>query len=180
MNISGSERRDSKRLIVEKYLLTAFNYRMTDVQAAMGCSQLRQLPEFVEKRRKIDGYYHAYFGDISWLELPFEPHDVRSNWQSYSIRVLPHAPRSRDGIIRYLFNQDICCIPGIRNAYWENPYAHVSNKLPASHEAQASEIIFPLYVNLTKEDIKRIAALLRKLNQGRRPREAKRERHAYS
>src|SRR3989338_1003630 len=94
MNISGVERKDSNKVIVEKYLFTAFNYRMTDLQAAIGLPQLRRLPEFIAKRREINDFYHQYLGDIPWLELPFEPDYAKSNWQSYSVNVLDTAPRS--------------------------------------------------------------------------------------
>lgn len=163
MNISGAERKKANKVIVEKYLMTAFNYRMTDVQAAIGLAQLDRLPGFIVQRRRIDGFYHKYLKDISWLELPFEPAYARSNWQSYSIKILDHAPCPRDEIIQYLFQGGVCCIPGIRNAYTECPYAHVPYHLPMSDQAQASVIIFPFYVGLKESDVRRMGRLLRAL-----------------
>lgn len=160
MNISGADRKTSDKVILEEYLLTGFNYRMTDIQASVGLVQLSRLPEFFEKRRVIDRWYRKYLKNVDWLELPLEPEYARANWQTYPARVLKNALFSRDDLIQHLFDNDIASIPGVMNAHQTKPYRQQNCSLPNSECARQEVIMLPFYVDLNEDDIKRIADVL--------------------
>ena len=72
-----------------------YNYRLTDVQAAIGREQLKRLPELIDRRRELASEYVALLHDIPDLKLPLEPEWARSNWQSYCVRLPANASQKR-------------------------------------------------------------------------------------
>jgi dTDP-4-amino-4,6-dideoxygalactose transaminase len=148
MTSPDTVRHSSQKVIFEEYVTTGFNYRMTDVQAAIGIEQLKRLPGFLDERRRIASLYHRRLKDVSWLEPPQDPSYCRSNWQSYPVRVLPHAPVSRDTLMQLLLDAGISTRRGIMNAHQEPPYSS-SFVLPQSEKARDSVVLLPLYAGLT-------------------------------
>jgi dTDP-4-amino-4,6-dideoxygalactose transaminase len=82
MSVNDKVRHDSKKVIFEDHLEVGYNYRMTDIQAAVGIKQLEKLDMIVEERRKIAHRYHEAFKDIDFFRLPFEPDYAFTNFQS--------------------------------------------------------------------------------------------------
>ena len=83
--------------------MVGFNYRMTDIQAAVGRMQLKRLPELVSRRRSVAARYGELLGNFEGMHLPTEPRWARCNWQSYCVRlpgranqraVMQNSPRS--------------------------------------------------------------------------------------
>jgi dTDP-4-amino-4,6-dideoxygalactose transaminase len=163
MSVSDTVRHESKSIIFEEYPILGYNYRMTDIQAAIGLEQLKKLPKFIDKRKKIDKLYRKYLKDISWLKLPKEPDYAHCNWQSYPIRILTNSPVSRNDLMQYLLNEGIATKPGIMNAHQEKVYSSQKSKLPESEEAREKVVLLPIYQNLREEDIKRISHIMGKL-----------------
>jgi dTDP-4-amino-4,6-dideoxygalactose transaminase len=159
MSISDTVRHNAKKVIFEEYLTIAFNYRMTDIQAAVGIEQLKKLPEMIQGRRAIDKLYRNFMKDIKWLQLPVQPYYARSNWQSYPVRVLPDAPVSRDGLMQYFLDSGVSAKPGIMNAHKEKAYSKMENTLPESEKARDEVILLPVFKGLSEEDIRRICKL---------------------
>lgn len=87
MSVSDRARHQSATVVAETYECFAFNYRMTDVQAAIGRMQLKLLPTLVEERRELAANYTKLLRDIAGLGLPQEPAWAKSNWQSYCVRL---------------------------------------------------------------------------------------------
>jgi dTDP-4-amino-4,6-dideoxygalactose transaminase len=133
---------------------------MTDIQAAMGLEQLKRLPDFIAQRHALDAIYHETCGDIPWLALPTAPANTRPNWQSYPVRVLEHAPMSRNDIMQTLLEQGIMTKPGIMNAHQYRPYQSTYFDLRESDAAREQVILLPMYHHLQRTDIERIAAAL--------------------
>ncbi|MBZ0165811.1 MAG: DegT/DnrJ/EryC1/StrS family aminotransferase [Candidatus Omnitrophica bacterium] len=153
MEVSDLERHQSKTLQFESYSTTAYNYRMTDIQAAMGIEQLKKLPQMVVRRREIVAEYCRRLGDIKHIQCAVEPHYGRSNWQSFTIRILPTSPRSRDEVMQFLMESDIATRRGIMNSHQEEPYRNEMWTLPASEEARDNVIILPLYYKLSDKGL---------------------------
>ena len=86
MSVPDTVRHGSPQVIFEDYLIVGFNYRMTDIQAAVGRKQLKRLPDLVARRRTLAARYAELLGNIEGLRLPAEPDWARSNWQSYCVR----------------------------------------------------------------------------------------------
>lgn len=149
MSVPDTVRHNSRTVIFEEYVNTGFNYRMTDVQAAIGIEQLKRLPGFLEGRRKIADFYFRTLKEVPWLEPPHEPADCRTNWQSFPVRVLDRAPLSRDALMQRLLDEEISTRRGIMNAHQEPAYT-TKWSLPDSEQARDSVLLLPLYTGMTE------------------------------
>ena len=155
MTVPDTVRHSASRVIFEDYVTTGFNYRMTDVQAAIGIEQLRKLPVFLSERRKIAALYHELLKDTSWLETPQEPPYCRTNWQSYPVRVRHDSPVSRDALMQHLLDLGISTRRGIMNAHQEPAYDSISS-LQNSEQARDSVILLPLFNGMKEEEIEEV------------------------
>jgi perosamine synthetase len=120
MSVADTVRHSSAKVISESYPELGFNYRMTDLQAAIGREQLRRLPEMVSRRRELAQHYAELLGDIPGLRLPAEPDWARSNWQSYCVR-LPSRARQRQ-VMQRMLDAGIATRRGIMCAHREPAY----------------------------------------------------------
>ena len=144
-------------MIFEDYLVVGYNYRMTDMQAAVGRKQLAKLPDIVARRRAIASRYAELLGNIEGLRLPFEPDWARSNWQSYCVR-LPDRVDQR-AVMQNLLDQGIATRRGIMCSHRETPYAGEKplHDLRQSELAQDHAILLPIYAQMNEEDQVRVA-----------------------
>ncbi|MCA9399751.1 MAG: DegT/DnrJ/EryC1/StrS family aminotransferase, partial [Candidatus Omnitrophica bacterium] len=161
MSVSDIQRHQSKEVIIEEYPVVGFNYRMTDIQAAVGLVQLKNLPGVLEKRRAIARYYQEHLKDIAWLRLPEEPENASSNWQSFCIEILDNAPFGRNQIMQKLRDKGILTRLGIMNAHKEPPYRPQQWSLPYSEQMRAQAMILPVYVSMTEQDMARVVEALK-------------------
>jgi perosamine synthetase len=166
MSVPDTVRHGSQQVIFEDYLVIGFNYRMTDVQAAVGRKQLERLPDLVSRRRAIAASYAELLGNIDGLALPVEPEWARSNWQSYCVR-LPNRVDQK-AVMQSLLNQGIATRRGIMCSHREPPYSSEKqhHDLRQSELAQDNSILLPIYTQMTEDDVARVAnALRRELRQ---------------
>jgi dTDP-4-amino-4,6-dideoxygalactose transaminase len=160
MTISDYMRHHAAAGAAEHYSITGYNYRMSDIQAAIGIEQLNKMPGFIRARRQINAWYRHYLRGISWLQLPHEPAYAKTNWQSYPIRLLQHAPVKPRELIRFFAARGIATKPGIMNAHQEMPYNKTPCALPHSEHARQEVLLFPCYVGLKESDIRAMRKLL--------------------
>jgi len=153
--------RSGGRVILDDYLMVGFNYRMTDIQAAIGRSQLARLPDIVARRRRLAARYQALLGAVEDLGLPSEPQWARSNWRSYCVR-LPDAADQR-GVMQALLDRGVATQRGVMCAHREPPYANgaVHADLRLSERAQDRTILLPLYAQMSDGDQECVANALR-------------------
>ena len=163
MNVSDVDRYKADEFIIEEYVTTAFNYRMTDIQAAVGLEQIKRLPYFLLKRREIDQWYRQYLSGIPWLKLLAEPSYARSNWQSYPVMLVDNAPLSRDAVIQHLLDKGISARPGVMNASQEIPYRGNKTSLPTSEYLRENTILVPIYHTLDELSIRLILEALKSI-----------------
>ena len=161
MSVPDTVRHGSPQVIFEDYLVVGFNYRMTDIQAAVGRKQLERLPELVARRRALASRYNELLGNIEGLRLPFEPSWARSNWQSYCVR-LPDRVDQRT-VMQNLLDQGIATRRGIMCSHREAPYADEKPRhdLRQSELAQDQAILLPIYAQMSEDDQTRVATALR-------------------
>jgi dTDP-4-amino-4,6-dideoxygalactose transaminase len=161
MSVPDTVRHGSARVLFEAYPLVGYNYRMTDIQAAVGREQLKRLPQIIAGRRAIAEQYRQLLGDVPELELPDEPDWARSNWQSYCVR-LPQNCDQRNAM-QQILDRGIATRRGIMCSHREIPYlaAEPVLPLPRSEEAQDRSIILPLYVQMSRDDVERVCAAVR-------------------
>lgn len=161
MSVSDRVRYNADKVIFEEYPITGYNYRMTDIQAAIGIEQIKKLPAIIKERRKIADIYFKNLKDIEWLRPPLEPSYCRTNWQSYAVRVMNNAPLTRNELMQYLLDSGISTRRGIMNAHQEKAYMPVVISLKNSELARDSVMLLPLFTGIKVGEIKKIIKLIK-------------------
>lgn len=140
----------------QSFPIVGFNYRMTDIQAAIGREQLIRIDTMVDKRRALVERYRTLF-EGSEMVFPHEPDWAKTNWQSLCLR-LPRAV-AQSNVIAALANVGVSTRPGIMCAHREPAYANekLPHPLPVSETCQDTSIIIPLYPDMTVEEQTRVA-----------------------
>ena len=163
MSVPDTVRHGSNQVIFESYPEIGFNYRMTDVQAAIGREQLKRLPGLVARRRELAARYRELLADVNGLQLPYEPEWARSNWQSFSIRLPAGIDQRR--VMQFMLDQKIATRRGIMNAHVEPAYRkeawRAAGSLDQSERIQNETILLPLFHQLTESEQETIVASLR-------------------
>jgi perosamine synthetase len=163
MSVSDTSRHRSNEVIFEEYLTTAFNYRMTDIQAAVGIEQLKRLDNLVNERRSLAGRYGELLADIPHLKVPKSSDMIRPNWQSYPIRILDGAPCNQLELMQLLLDKGIATRRGIMNAHQEPVYRDAKWSLPKSELCRDGTILLPLFPGITMENLEYISETLREV-----------------
>ncbi len=155
MSVNDRVRHESSKLIFEDHIEVGYNYRMTDIQAAVGIKQLEKLDWIVEERRKIAAQYNQAFKEIDCIHLPIEQEGYFSNYQSYSIYLKDNCPLSRNEIMQKLLDLGISSRRGIVTTHRETAYKteYADAQLPVSEKAADNSIILPLYIPMKQADI---------------------------
>lgn len=162
MSVPDAARHKTNQVIFESYPLLGYNYRMTDIQAAIGREQLKRLPEIVETRRKLARSYRSLLSDIADLELPEEPGWAHSNWQSYCVRLPPGCDQRT--VMQRMLEEGVSTRRGVMCSHREAPYENVllRQPLPRSELAQDRSIMLPLYPHMREADQAKVSEALRR------------------
>jgi dTDP-4-amino-4,6-dideoxygalactose transaminase len=162
MTVPDTVRHASSQVVFEEYSVPAYNYRMTDIQAAIGREQLKRLPAIVERRRALAAKYAASLRGIPGVIPASEPAWARSNWQSYTVRL--QAPLDQRRVMQRMLDEGISTRRGVMNAHREPAYPpgswRAAGALTRGEEAQDTVIVLPLYHQMTDEDQERVVAAL--------------------
>lgn len=154
MSITDLERHRAKKVLIEEYPVVGYNYRMTDVQAAIGIEQMKKLDTIVDRRRALAKRYTNALGNVKWLEPPCEPKYAKPTYQSYMVRVTESAPITRNQLMDYLLGQGITTRRGIMAVHREAPYRKAAARAVLSETERATDqcIILPLYPQMTEPE----------------------------
>ncbi|WP_307798524.1 DegT/DnrJ/EryC1/StrS family aminotransferase [Actinoplanes flavus] len=164
MNVSAADRHASKQPVLEAYLETAYNYRMTDIQAAVGLVQLGKLAALVAQRRRLAARYQTLLADIAGLIPVTDPSYGQTNYQSFWVLLTPAYKRARDEVLAELAARGVSARRGIMAAHLEPAYADVTpGPLPVTERITRQSLILPLHHKLTEADQDHIAGVLREL-----------------
>ncbi|MEP1781828.1 DegT/DnrJ/EryC1/StrS family aminotransferase [Reichenbachiella sp.] len=146
MSVNDRLRHESEKVIFEEYSEVGFNYRMTDIQAAIGVLQLKKLNLIVSNRREIAQTYNERLSIIENVRLPIEREGKFSNYQSYSIFLKQDCKISRDELMQRLLDDGIASRRGIMNIHEEMAYSGMRKyHLPKSEELSDRSILIPLF-----------------------------------
>jgi perosamine synthetase len=163
MSVNDRVRHESKQVVFEDHLEVGYNYRLTDIQAAVGIRQLAKLDWIVEERTKIAEYYLRELKDIDCIRLPQVPRDCITNWQSFSIYIKENCPVERNALMQFLLDDGIATRRGVMNTHRETAYKNYKDvHLPISEDLQDRSIIIPLYVPMDAADSAKVVDCLRK------------------
>jgi perosamine synthetase len=167
MSVPDTVRHGAKQVIFESYPMLGYNYRMTDIQAAVGREQLKRLPEIVERRRYLAQQYQEKLADVPGLKLPTEPNWAKSNWQSFCVRLTEKYDQLQ--IMQKMLDAGISTRRGIMCAHREIAYQTEAwscrvepkacdcefgkcDRLSESEQAQDHTILLPLFHQMTQEE----------------------------
>lgn len=168
MSVPDRLRHEARSVIFEDYPVTGFNYRMTDIQAAVGRAQLRRLPEIVARRRALAESYADMLAPLG-LETPREPDWARSNWQSYCVRLGPDVDQR--AVMQHMLDRDIATRRGIMCVHLEGAYADMQPRapLPRSEAARDRGLVLPLFPDMTEAEQRAVVAALAEALDAARP-----------
>jgi perosamine synthetase len=174
MNIPHAVPYQTNQVVIESYSETGFNYRMTDIQAAVGREQLKRLPEMIERRHFLAQRYCDLLLQIPGLGLPHEPKWARSNWQSYCVRLPDELDQRR--VMQAMLDSGVTTRRGIMCAHREPAYSRdiwscgdaTCNRsigscphLKASEQAQDHCIVLPLFHQMSEIQQDKVVEALR-------------------
>ena len=179
--LPSTARHDSQHVTLETFSEPAFNFRMTDLQAAVGRPQLARLPAIIAERRALAARYAAALADHPLLAPPSEPPWLRSNWQSYPVTLRPGGRMSQVEIMQFLLDRGVASRRGIGNAHAEpayakaawscglqacDPAAHAVGhclRLPVSERSRDNTILLPMFHGMSPAEQDCVVATLRAL-----------------
>ena len=151
MSVPDTVRHASPQVIFESHPEIGYNYRMTDIQAAVGREQLKRMPDIIAARRRLAARYTKLLQDNLGIVTPHEPEWARSNFQSYSVK-LPDRLDQR-AVMQAMLDAKIATRRGIMCAHREACYAGSTHaSLKHSEAAQDHCIILPLYPQMTEQE----------------------------
>lgn len=162
MNASAAQRHASATPVLESYLEVGFNYRMTDIQAAVGLVQLGKLDEMVARRRALAARYDGLLRDVPGLRPVRDPAYGQGNFQSYWVLLAEDFPLGRDELLAALARAGISARRGIMAAHLEPAYrGHPHGPLPVTGRISRDSLILPLFHTMTEAQQDRVVAALR-------------------
>ncbi len=157
-----------KPFLLPDFNLLGFNYRMTDVQGAIGLSQLRKLDKLLTERRKWAEYYCEKLSNLSWLKMPLSEEGRGDSWQAFVTRVVAEkSPLERNEIMEILESEGISTRPGTHAIhtlkYYAELYSYSDQDYPNAKVCHDTTMAIPLHNCMKKEDydyvIKKIRAV---------------------
>lgn len=154
MSLSDVARHSAKTIASETYDEVGYNFRMTDMQAAIGLAQLGRLDGFLEKRRRLALRYNEALRSLSWLQCPVVPANCRHNYQSYMVRLTRGSSTQRDAIMQELLEKGISTRRSIMAIHRETPYRSErwEHSLPQTNLAADTGFILPLFHQMTEAE----------------------------
>ena len=162
MSVSAVDRHANVLAPAESYVEVGYNFRMTDLQAAVGLVQLARLPEEVNRRRQLAENYSKYIQEIPELRAVADPPWGTCNFQSYWVEVAPSSPLSRDELLVRLAEAEISARRGIMATHRQPPYASLAQpgSLPVTERLTDYTLILPLFHDLSESDQSRVIDVL--------------------
>ncbi|MDB5199007.1 MAG: perosamine synthetase [Chitinophagaceae bacterium] len=155
-----------KPYILSAFDIVGYNYRMTDLQGALGTVQIKKLDQFIDERQKWADYYSENLKDISWLHTPIVPDDYKHGWQSYVLFIDEEkSPLKRNDIMEVLQQKGIATRPGTHAVHMLGAYANTFNlkphDFPNAYAADQYSMSIPLHNKMVKEDFDYIISALK-------------------
>jgi perosamine synthetase len=156
MDVSDLARHGARDVVIESYPERGWNYRMTDMQAALGLCQLELLDEILAERRRLADRYTQAIERIAFLEPPYEPDYAQRTWQSYAVTLTADAPMGRTELMRRLLLDGVPTRRGVMAIHREPAYADGAVDLPMTEAASDGSLMLPLFAGLSDEQQDRV------------------------
>ena len=150
--------------------LLGFNYRITDLQAGLGASQLTKINTFTKKRNQIAKIYNDSFKNIKNLTTPLKKENVYHTYHLYTILLnFKKLNISKNQLMKNLYKQKIgtqvLYIPVFLQPYYKNKYNFKNKDFPVSMEYYEQALSIPIFYDLKNEQIKIIKNIIRSIDK---------------
>jgi len=168
--ISEEQRHNGPRpYLLPEFNLLGYNYRMTDLQGAVGVVQMGKLDRLIAERREWAAYYRDQLSDIAWLRLPQEPAGGAHAWQAFVCGVdETQAPMPRNQMMEILQSKGIATRPGTHAVHMLGYYAEnfglKPEDFPGAQWCDAQTMAIPLHNRMVRDDYDRVIAALRAID----------------
>jgi dTDP-4-amino-4,6-dideoxygalactose transaminase len=161
MTVTDAARHATSKVVIESYSRLGFNYRMTDIQGAIGIEQMKKLDDIVRRRRALAERYTRQLEGHPWLKPPYVPDYAEPNFQSYAVTLTEAAPVGRLELMQMLLDRGIATRRGVMLAHREAPYrATTTQPLQASEWASDHSLLLPLFPQMTEAEQDQVLAAL--------------------
>jgi dTDP-4-amino-4,6-dideoxygalactose transaminase len=163
MSVSAADRHSSLVSPPEEYGEVGFNFRMTDLQAAVGLVQLGRLPEIEARRRQLADQYRDELSGVPGVRLVEDPSWGTSNVQSLWLEVLPSYGTDREGLLLVLASAGVSARRGIMAAHLHPAHADRDHApLPVTERLTDSTLVLPLFHQMTDAELDRVVDVVRR------------------
>lgn len=154
--------------LLPEFNLLGFNYRMTDLQGAIGVQQLKKLESFIRERDQQATYYHEHLSELSWLSMPKKPERGVHAWQAFVTRVdHPNGSQFRNSVMASLEKEGIATRPGTHAihllGFYAKKYELQPHDFPNALVANETSMAIPLHNRLSLDDQDRVILALKKV-----------------
>jgi perosamine synthetase len=161
MDVSAADRHASVGPVFEHYLEVGFNYRMTDIQAAVGLVQLGRLDAMVRRRRELAAHYHGLLDGVPGLRAVRDPDYGQGNYQSFWVLLDEEFPGGRDAALVRLAAAGVSARRGIMAAHLEPAYRDLPHvALPVTERLTHDSLILPLFHTMDAAQQRRVVDAL--------------------
>ena len=164
MSLSDLTRHSMRPTVFETYPEIGYNFRMTDLQAALGLKQLDRLGEILQGRRKVAETYNRAFAGHPLLSPPHVPESLRPNWQSYQVVIRAGSPLGQTTIMDRLYDLGVPTRRGVMASHREAPYLDSRNVLPVTEWVASNTLQLPMHPGLTQAQLDRIVTAAQSLS----------------
>ncbi|MCP4215612.1 MAG: UDP-4-amino-4,6-dideoxy-N-acetyl-beta-L-altrosamine transaminase [bacterium] len=146
-----------------------FNYRMTDMQAALGCSQMKKIDTFAARRREIVDTYNAAFKNENWLTTPYERDGLSSAFHLYVLKIdFQTIGKTRTRVMEELkakgIGTQVHYIPVHLQPYYRNNFGFKPGDFPEAEHYYSQCLSIPLYAKMSDEDVNRVIEAVKDLH----------------
>ena len=155
VSVSDLQRHASKGTTYESYVRLGYNYRLSDVQAAIGLAQLPKAETIFKRRQELAVRYAEKLKAIGWINPPFVPEGIEHPYQTYAAILEPTAPMKRDELVQFLARKEISSrrgIPPIHKEPYIKDYVKNLPMLPVTDHVSQQTLILPMYPQMTEQE----------------------------
>jgi len=143
-----------------------YNYRITDIQSALGISQLAKLDKFIAQRRRIASIYNAAFADSAWFDIPIERRHIRSSYHLYPLKIKNRFKSQRKKVFsrlrKYGLGVQVHYIPVYLQPYYQK-LGYKQGICRVAENFYQREVSIPLYYGMTKNEINYVIKAIKEM-----------------
>ena len=151
MSLSDLARHHSTSVVIEEYHELGYNYRLSDLQAAVGIEQMKKLNFMLAQRKQVAERYNEAFAQLDYVQLPFSSDETPHSYQSYMIQLHANAPKTREQVMQELLEVGVATRRGVMAIHLEPYYRQrfPQVRLPVTETAASHTLLLPTFCAMT-------------------------------